>query len=561
MNETVLKNCLKGWTSPFPDNRKNSSRLYEEFKVRINGLVIKYGRVPFNGLKMKDGTPWPGNNTNNHPGMIQILFGRGGVYDNDCEKFPRLVYISREKRPDFKHNKNAGSMNALVRVSALLTNGAYILNLDCNQYINNSRALIEAMCFMMDPITLKKVCYIQFPHRFDGIDANDRYVNHNTVFYNMNLKGLDGIQGPLCFGTGCIFSRKALYGYDPPSKLKHYRKNRWGSQIKSSNDTHSYYSSTLVLDEDSSSLLVMERGYLETEFPSVSLSLEMCFGQSPIFLASILVGDDRFSQSTTHEEILREAIQVISCDYEENTGWGREVIRITTYSTLKYDFLNKKDLKVLLSKRATTRILFLTIICFIYLQITSEASIWLILLLLSVFANIVLEIRWNEVGIENWWRNRQFWVTAGISSHLFAVLQGSCGAVLRLFICSRSRTKSCAEGSEVKISKVRWTSLLILPITITLVNLIAMAVGISYALGGAYASWTLQFIKLLFTFLVIIHLYPFLKGVTSQRHQIPTILVVWSLLLAFLFSLLWINVNPFTTHFHGPSKKDCGIQC
>ncbi len=32
------------------------------------------------------------------------------------------------------------------------------------------------------------------------------------------MKGLDGIQGPVYVGTGCVFRRRALYGYDPPTK-------------------------------------------------------------------------------------------------------------------------------------------------------------------------------------------------------------------------------------------------------------------------------------------------------------------------------------------------------
>ncbi|KAF8394765.1 hypothetical protein HHK36_020980 [Tetracentron sinense] len=36
------------------------------------------------------------------------------------------------------------------------------------------------MCFMMDPSNMKKICYVQFPQRFDGIDTNDRYANHNS---------------------------------------------------------------------------------------------------------------------------------------------------------------------------------------------------------------------------------------------------------------------------------------------------------------------------------------------------------------------------------------------
>ena len=33
------------------------------------------------------------------------------------------------------------------------------------------------------------------------------------------MRGLDGIQGPMYVGTGCVFNRQALYGYSPPSMV------------------------------------------------------------------------------------------------------------------------------------------------------------------------------------------------------------------------------------------------------------------------------------------------------------------------------------------------------
>lgn len=43
------------------------------------------------------------------------------------------------------------------------------------------------------------------------------------------MKGLDGIQGPIYVGTGCVFRRQALYGYDAPAKKKAPRRtcNCW----------------------------------------------------------------------------------------------------------------------------------------------------------------------------------------------------------------------------------------------------------------------------------------------------------------------------------------------
>lgn len=68
---------------------------------------------------MQDGTPWPGNNTKDHPGMIQVFLGHSGGLDAEGKELPRLVYVSREKRPGFQHHKKAGAMNALVREKTL----------------------------------------------------------------------------------------------------------------------------------------------------------------------------------------------------------------------------------------------------------------------------------------------------------------------------------------------------------------------------------------------------------------------------------------------------------
>jgi cellulose synthase A len=77
-----------------------------------------------------------------------------------------------------------------IRVSAVLTNGAYLLNVDCDHYFNSSKALREAMCFMMDPALGRKTCYVQFPQRFDGIDSHDRYANRNIVFFDVSMVAL-----------------------------------------------------------------------------------------------------------------------------------------------------------------------------------------------------------------------------------------------------------------------------------------------------------------------------------------------------------------------------------
>lgn len=40
--------------------------------MRMNALVAKAQKTPEDGWTMQDGTAWPGNNSRDHPGMIQV---------------------------------------------------------------------------------------------------------------------------------------------------------------------------------------------------------------------------------------------------------------------------------------------------------------------------------------------------------------------------------------------------------------------------------------------------------------------------------------------------------
>lgn len=56
------------------------------------------------------------------------------------------------------------------------------------------------------------------------------------------------------------------------------------------------------------------------------MSLEKRFGQSAVFVASTLMENGGVPQSATPETLLKEAIHVISCGYEDKSEWGTEVM-------------------------------------------------------------------------------------------------------------------------------------------------------------------------------------------------------------------------------------------
>ena len=58
------------------------------------------------------------------------------------------------------------------------------------------------------------------------------------------------------------------------------------------------------------------------------MNFEKKFGQSSIFVTSTLMEEGGVPPSSSPAALLKEAIHVISCGYEDKTEWGLEVISI-----------------------------------------------------------------------------------------------------------------------------------------------------------------------------------------------------------------------------------------
>ncbi|XP_062094389.1 cellulose synthase A catalytic subunit 8 [UDP-forming]-like [Humulus lupulus] len=642
---------LKDKVQPsFVKERRAMKRDYEEYKVRINALVAKAQKTPEDGWTMQDGTPWPGNNSRDHPGMIQVFLGNTGAQDIEGNELPRLVYVSREKRPGYQHHKKAGAENALVRVSAVLTNAPYILNLDCDHYVNNSKAVREAMCFMMDPEVGPGVCFVQFPQRFDGIDRSDRYANRNTVFFDVNMKGLDGIQGPVYVGTGCCFNRQALYGYSPssiPTLPKPSSSCSWCGccscccPTKKPSKSFSEAYRDAKRDELDAAIFNLKEidNYDEQERSMLisQMSFEKTFGLSSVFIESTLMENGGVPDSVNPSTLIKEAIHVISCGYEEKTEWGREIGWI--YGSITEDILTgfkmqcrgwrsiycmptrpafKGSAPINLSDRlhqvlrwalGSVEIFFsrhcplwygfaggrlrllqrfayintivypftsfplvayclIPAIClltgkFIIPTLSNLASLLFLCLFFSIICTSVLELRWSGVTIEELWRNEQFWVIGGVSAHLFAVFQGFLKMLAGLDTNFTVTTKSADDSEFGELYIIKWTTLLIPPTTLLIVNLVGVVAGFSDALNKGYEAWGPLFGKVFFAFWVILHLYPFLKGLMGRQNRTPTIVVLWSVLLASVFSLVWVKINPFVSKVDGTTvAQSCiSIDC
>nr|AIS92558.1 putative cellulose synthase-like D1 [Coleochaete orbicularis] len=698
----------KGKLRPdFVRDRRRVKREYDEFKVRINGLpdAIRRRSEELNTREelrahktqmtldptvdskcakatwMADGSKWPGtwswpskdHSKNDHAGIIQVMLAPPSsdpTVSNDVTdiidvtdvdtRLPLLVYVSREKRPGYDHNKKAGAMNALIRTSAIMSNGPFILNLDCDHYIYNADAMREAMCFMMARMG-EKVCYVQFPQRFEGIDLNDRYANNNTVFFDINMRGLDGIQGPFYAGTGCVFRRTALYGMDPPSKFGDEEKKSRGCCLglccccggrrkknivtqARQRRVHAVAAARAKNEGETEPAEDAQEGETGKIIEDDGL-LPKQFGPSEAFLGSILEAEEagkplgqgrrglidengRLEARTPDKvisiqrqpldaETVADAILVISSWYEDNTEWGRRIGWI--YGSVTEDVvtgyrmhnrgwksvyahpvrpafkgtapINLTDRLHQVLRWATGSVeiffsrnnamfgsgklkclqrvaylnvgiypftsIFLTVYCFLPaiclltdkfitpepIQLTALA--YILALSLATYAIALMEVRWSGVTLEEWWRNEQFWVIGGTSAHLAAVYQGLLKVIAGVDISFTLTSKSADEDDPyADLHLVKWSSLMIPPLTIIMVNLIACVMGFARTVYSPYPRWSDLLGKLFFSIWVLIHLYPFAKGLMGKRNKTPTIIFVWAGLLSIILSLIWTNISP-----------------
>ncbi|CAI0551266.1 unnamed protein product [Linum tenue] len=672
----------------FVRERRRVKREYDEFKVRINSLPesIRRRSDAYNAHEelrakkkqmetggdnpaadsvkvakatwMSDGSHWPGtwasgeadHSRGDHAGIIQAMlappnaepvFGSQADGENliDTTEFdirlPMLVYVSREKRPGYDHNKKAGAMNALVRTSAIMSNGPFILNLDCDHYVHNSLALREGMCFMLDRGG-DKICYVQFPQRFEGIDPSDRYANHNTVFFDVSMRALDGLQGPMYVGTGCIFRRTALYGFSPPRTTEHHG---WFGRRKIKlllRKPKSLRKKKKDEDDDEISLQINDDENDDGEIES--LLLPKRFGNSTSLTSSIPVaeyqgrllqelqvhGRPAGSLAVPREPLdaatVAEAISVISCFYEDKTEWGKRVGWIygsvtedvvtgyrmhnrgwrSIYCVTKRDAfrgtapINLTDrlhqvlrwatgsVEIFFSRNnalfASHRMkflqrvayfnagmypftsFFLIIYCvlpalslfsgqFIVASLNVTFLIYLLAITLTLCMLALLEIKWSGITLHDWWRNEQFWLIGGTSAHPAAVLQGLLKVIAGVDISFTLTSKSSAaeEGGEDEFAdlyEVKWSFLMVPPITIMMLNMIAIAVGVARTLYSPFPQWSRLVGGVFFSFWVLSHLYPFAKGLMGRRGKVPTIIYVWSGLLSIIISLLWVYISP-----------------
>jgi len=123
------------------------------------------------------------------------------------------------------------------------------------------------------------------------------------------------------------------------------------------------------------------------------------------------------------------------------------------------------------------------------------------------------------------------------------VLQGLVIAGIEISFALTSKSASDEDDDFADLYTIKWSFLMIPPITVIILNLIGVAVGVCRTIYGANPQWGQLLGGVFFSFWVLAHLYPFAKGLMGRHERTSTVVYVWSGLIAISICLLWVVTN------------------
>ncbi|KAF5178486.1 Cellulose synthase-like protein [Thalictrum thalictroides] len=362
------------------------------------------------------------------------------------------MYVSREKRPGYDQNKKAGAMNALVRTSAIMSDGPFILNPDCDNYIYNSLSLREGMCFMLDR----------------GL-ALPRATEHHGWFGRSKIKLL--LRKPKV-------EKKQVDEIAFPILSD---RNDDDGDIESLLHPRKFGNSTTLA---ASIPVAVYQGRLLQE-----LLGKGCQGQPA---GSLAVPREPLDAAT-----VAEAITVISCFYEDKTEWGQRLGWI--YGSVTEDVVTGYRMHntgwrsiYCVTKRDAVRVT-------APINLTdrlhqSHCACWPFLRLSGLELNYMIG---GEMNTSGW--SVELALTLLLCSKQ-GLLKVIAGVDISFTLTSKSATPEDGDNEFADLYVVKWSFLIVMPITIMMVHMMAIEVGVARTMYSIFPQWSKLLGGVLFSF-------------------------------------------------------------
>ncbi|XP_017240204.1 cellulose synthase-like protein H1 [Daucus carota subsp. sativus] len=502
----------------------------------------------------------PELNKKNHGSIVKIITAKG---------VPHMVYISREKPHHFK----SGALNALTRVSGLMTNAPFILHVDCDMYVNNPQVILHAMCLFLGVENEEDCAYVQFEPGFCHNIKDDPFENHYDVLFKFFGHGTAGIQGPPYIGSNCFFKRKVIYGLSPDQKITTGELSDLNLQRKFGQSSMLKESVARVLSASTSASMSLKctvSSFVKGTHHVAVCDYEngTCWGtevgwkygsQSEDILTGLGIhrkGWKSMYCATEPASFLRCAASTVPGTMIQSKRWATVPLEIFLSSmrpisdTLNGNLSLRQCLAYMWlltwSLRSIPELVYslLPAYCIIsgsrFLPEVSELAILIPIEVFLVF-NLCTLSEYLAIGLSTraWWNHQQMARITSTSSWLFATLSvfpkliGLSSSAFEVPTPTYDKDMKNKDPGKFTFSK----SLIFLPgTTILLVNLTALGIGMSRFLTTSPQNNEAGIGELLCSLWIVLYYWVFLKGLFAKgKYGIPSSTIVKSGVLALLF--------------------------
>ncbi|KAL7599916.1 hypothetical protein Lser_V15G20886 [Lactuca serriola] len=529
-------------------------RLFEDMKNRIE-KVTNIGRVP-NKLRLEHQgfLEWDSfTSPRDHAAIVQILLDHDEDTEGHC--LPKLVYMAREKRPEHFHNFKAGAMNALIRVSSMISNGPIILNVDCDMYSNSSDTIKDALCFFLDEEKGHEIAFVQYPQCFENITKNEVYGGSLRVLREVDFHGLDGIDGPLYVGTGCFHRRDILSGKsfgsssDQGSKLTDWKSEKdTNCNQRETENIQILASCTFESDTEWGNEIGLKYG-CPVEDVITGLSIH-CRGWKSVFY------------NPKRNAFLGVAATTLDQTLVQHKRWseGDLMILMSKYSPAWYGLgrvhpgLLMGYMMYCLWATSSLPTIYYSIVPSLCLlndvQLFPQvSSIWFLpyaYIIISITAYNYFEFLGCGGTTRGWWNDRRIWLYKRTSSYLFALLDTILGSDLSFVISSKVTDTDVHERYEKEMIEFGVSSPL--SIAVATQSIINMICFLGFAIKSMLmdtrtreAYYEAMAIHIVLCFVLVLLNVPLYLGLFVRRDKgkIPSDVTVKSIFLALFFCTIF----------------------
>ncbi|XXG74461.1 hypothetical protein AAC387_Pa07g3174 [Persea americana] len=543
-------------SAEFLNGREKMKSMYEAFKEQVE-KAEEMGFIGDDNLNKKakqDGAS-----------LIEVI-GQKGLEDHD--QMPHLVYVRREKRPTHPHNFKAGALNVLLRVSGLLSNGSYILVLDCDMYSNDPTSAKAAMCFHLDPTLSPTLAFVQFPHIFHNISPNDIYGCQQRDAFKIWWYGCDGLNGPILSGSGFYMKREALYGIAPGMELPKdlIQRRQW---FGSSNELLK----TLRPDYKCNA----ENGLLQEAHLLASCNYETGtkWGKQVGFLYDSVVEDvmtgtrlhcrgwNSVYYNPPRPQFLGSSpinLNDVLVQYKRWTS-GLLEIAFSRYSPLPYGIMSGHSIlhTMCLSYPASMPFYCVFGLCYatvpqlcllngisLYPKVSDPWFAIFLAVFISGSCQHLFEVLHTGGSFRMWWNEQRIWMVKSISASFFGCLDVATRTIgvkrVDFGLTSKVIEKDQVDRYSNEVFDFQGASLILVPVvTSSMLNMVALIGGVWRVIAeGNYSELMVQ---LSLTFFIIICSYPIIEAIVIRKDaaRVPPLITFLSIICTvFLLSLGFI---------------------